>query len=154
MSTILMADEDDMWNDVDVIQDREKFCETCRITIARKSNRGTNLLEELGDVVPGQIVMIDIVTNPAQRSITTDTHFKYYLVIADVASHLFVHMGIQDKKPKTIFEAIRDWATESGHPKYTTYLNLNQVHGDFDASFRSREFTKLLCGSNVYKQRG
>jgi hypothetical protein len=63
MPTILMADEDDMWNDVNVIQDREEFCETCRITTARKSNRGTNSLEELGAVVPGQMVMIDIIAN-------------------------------------------------------------------------------------------
>jgi hypothetical protein len=101
MSTILMADEDDMWNDVNVVQDREEFFETCRITTARKSNRGTNSLEELGAVVPGQMVMIDIITNPAQRTITTDTHFKYFLVVVDVASRLFVPMGIQETRNET-----------------------------------------------------
>jgi hypothetical protein len=97
MSAILMADEDDIWNDVDVVQDSEEFCETCRITTARKANRGTNSLEALGEVVLGKIVMIDIETNPARRSITTDTHFKYYLVIVDVASRLFGNQGQETK---------------------------------------------------------
>jgi hypothetical protein len=134
MSTVLMADQDDKWNDVDVIQDREEFCETCWITTARKSNRGTNSLEELIEVVPGQMVMIDIITNPAQRSITTGTHFKYYLVLVDVASRLFVPMGIQDKKPKTIFKAIQDWTTTFGPSELYNLSHLEQVHVDFDAS--------------------
>ena len=40
MSTILMAHEDEIWDDANVILDSEEFCETCRITTARKSNRG------------------------------------------------------------------------------------------------------------------
>jgi transposase InsO family protein len=149
MSTILMADEDDMWNDVDVIQDREEFCETCKITTARKSNRGANPLEELGEVVPGQFVMTDIVTNPTQRSITADSHFKYYLVILDAASRLFVPMGIQDKRPRTIFEAIQDWALTFGPSKLYNLSRLEQVHGDFDTSFRSVEFTHLAAEANI-----
>jgi hypothetical protein len=87
--------------------------------------------------------MIDIVTNPAHRSITADTHFKCYLVILDVTSRLFVPMGIQDKKPRTIFKAIRDGATTFGPSELYDLSQLEHVHEDFDATFRSTEFTQL-----------
>jgi hypothetical protein len=41
--------------------------------------------------------MIDVVTNPAERSITDVTHFKHHLVVVDVASRLFVPMGIRGR---------------------------------------------------------
>jgi hypothetical protein len=87
--------------------------------------------------------MIDIITNPAQRSITTDTHFKYYLVVVDVASRLFVPKGIQYKKPKTIFKAIQDWTMTFGPSELYNLSHLERVHRDFDASFRSHEVNLL-----------
>jgi hypothetical protein len=53
MSTIMMAHEGGIWNDVNIIADPEEFCETCRITTARKANRGSKPLDDLEDIVPG-----------------------------------------------------------------------------------------------------
>jgi hypothetical protein len=60
-------------------------------------------------------------------------------------------MGIQDKKPRTIVEAIRDWATTFGPSEIYDLSQLKQVHGYFDAKFRSNAFTQnpdiFLAGS-------
>jgi hypothetical protein len=83
---------------VKIVPDKDEFCETCKITLARKANRGKKPLENLGP--PGQMIMIDIIPSPATRLLTPDTYHKYYLGIIDVASRFFVPMGIQDKMPK------------------------------------------------------
>jgi hypothetical protein len=92
-----MANEDALWNDVEIVPDKDEFRETCKITLARKASRGKKPLENLGPVVPGQMITIDIIPSPASRSLTPDTYHKCYLGIIDVASRFFVPMGIQDK---------------------------------------------------------
>jgi hypothetical protein len=95
--------------------------------------------------------MVDIVINPADRSITTNTYFPYYLNITDAGSRFFVPIGIQDKKGKIIFRAIQDWATSYG-PGPSADFNLSQlsgIHGDFDSTTRSNELLQLERESNI-----
>jgi hypothetical protein len=39
-STLLMVDEDNIWADTTIAKDEDRFCETCRLTTARKANKG------------------------------------------------------------------------------------------------------------------
>jgi hypothetical protein len=114
IASLMMADQDVLWEDVKMIPDNDEFCETCQITLSRKANRGRNSLENLGKIIPGKMVMVDIIHNPAKQSITADTYFRYYLGIINVASRYFVPMGIRDKRPLTVFNAMRDWAITHG----------------------------------------
>jgi transposase InsO family protein len=89
------------------------------------------------------MVMIDIIHNPTDRSITMDTYHKYYLGVIDVASRYFVPMGIPDKKPLTVFNALKEWSRIHGpSPGYSLY-DLEQLHRDFDSTFWSQEFDRL-----------
>lgn len=108
MSTIVLAGEHNLWEDTEVVEDRDDFCETCKITTARiQPIEGKN---ELG---PGTFVTVDIVNNPATRSITANTYFPYYLGITDVTSRFFVpRMGsnvwpIEDLRPGSVDENTR-----------------------------------------------
>ena len=148
-ASILLAHEDKLWDDVQVIEDRDEFCETCIITTARKANTGRGNLETLGNVVPGEVIMVDIVNNPSAESITSDTHYKYYLLIIDTASRFFVPVGINDKRPRTIFEAIKYWTTHYGPSQSFNFSQLDHIHGDFDAVYRSNEFTRLAAEANI-----
>ncbi|KAG7340335.1 reverse transcriptase RNA-dependent DNA polymerase [Nitzschia inconspicua] len=69
ISTLLLAEEDDVWADVRMIPDQEKFCQTCKITTARTTNRGSSPLEQLDELVPGMCVMVDIVKNPVTDNV-------------------------------------------------------------------------------------
>jgi hypothetical protein len=99
ISSLVLADRDVLWDDIQITPDRDDFCETCEITLSRKAKRGSNPLEELGKDIPGQMVMIDIIHNPATCSLTKDTYHKYYLCIIDVASRYSVPIGMTDKRP-------------------------------------------------------
>jgi transposase InsO family protein len=149
MSSILMANEDDLWDDVKITEDRDEFCEICSITTARKASTGRGNLEALGSVVPGEVVMIDIVNNPSTESITSDTNFKFYLLIVDMASRFLVPIGIQDKKPKTVLEALKTWSTHYGPSESFNFSQLDHIHGDYDAVYRSKEFTRLAAEANI-----
>jgi transposase InsO family protein len=148
-ASILLAHEDELWDDVQVTEDRDEFCEICSITTARKANTGRGNLEALGNVVPGEVVMIDIVNNPATESITPDTHFKFYLLVIDVASRFLVPIGINDKKPKTVFEALKTWSTHYGPSESFNFSQLSHIHGDFDAVYCSNVFTRLAAEANI-----
>jgi hypothetical protein len=88
--------------------DRDEFCETCEITLSRKAKRGNNMLEDLGRVIPVQMAMIDIIHNPVDRSLTKNTYYKNYMGIVDVASRYFVPLGMYEKKPLTVFNALME----------------------------------------------
>jgi hypothetical protein len=149
IASLMMADQDVLWEDVQMIPDKDEFCETCQITLSRKANRGRHSLENMGKIVPGQMVMVDIIHNPAKQSITADTYFPYCLGIIDVASRYFVPMGLRDKRPTTVFNAMRDWATTHGPTPGYALTDLEQLHGDFDSTFRSDEFTTLMSEAEV-----
>jgi hypothetical protein len=47
-SALLLAQEDKLWSDATFTEDKDHFCETCRITTARKANRGATPIEDFG----------------------------------------------------------------------------------------------------------
>jgi hypothetical protein len=95
------------------------------------------------------MIMIDIIPSPATRSLTPDTYHKYYLGIIEVASRFFVPMGIQDKMPTTVYNALVKWALWHGPTSGYTISSIEQVHGDFDTTFGSREFTRLMTDQGI-----
>jgi hypothetical protein len=102
-STLLMAIEDNNWADTAICKDEDNFCETCRITTARKANRGHTPLETMDDLTAGSFVMVDTVTNSATSSITAASYFPYYLAILGVTSRLFFPLGLRDKTADSVF---------------------------------------------------
>jgi hypothetical protein len=126
--------------------------ETCEITLSRKAKRGNNPLEDLWKVIPGQMVVNDIIHNAAIRSLTKDTYYKYYLEIIDVASRYFVPIGVTDKTPRTVFTALKKWARLHEPTAGYTMSDIEQIQGDVDATFRSQEFVTLSSEEGVRHQ--
>jgi transposase InsO family protein len=60
-----------------------------------------------------------------------------------------VPIGIQDKKAKTVFNAIHEWATCYGPSATFNISQLNRIHGDYDTVFRSEEIIQLARQSNI-----
>jgi transposase InsO family protein len=149
ISTLLLAQRDNLWSDIEIVPEQDEFCETCKITTAQKANRGSQPLEDLEPVVPGTFVMVDILTNPSTKSITRNTYFQYYLAVTDVASSFFVPIKVQDKKARKVFNAIHEWATCYGPSATFNISQLNRIHGDYDTVFRSEEIIQLARQSNI-----
>ncbi|KAG7362456.1 integrase core domain containing protein [Nitzschia inconspicua] len=149
ISTLLLADEDDVWADVKLIADDEKFCETCKITTARRAKRGSTPLEQLEEVVPGMCIMVDLVKNPVTESITSNSYFPFYLTITDMASRFFVPMGIRKKTSHDVFVALQEWATSYGPGIDYTMHMMRRIHGDYDSAFRSEELRSKFAQFNI-----
>jgi hypothetical protein len=56
---------------------------------------------------------------------------------------------MHDKRPQTVFNALQEWARHQGPKAGFTLADLDQVHGDFDSTFRSRKFIKLTGEAGV-----
>jgi transposase InsO family protein len=149
VSALLLADEDRIWADVDVVPDPEEFCDVCRITTARKANRGSTPLSS--NVQPGELLFVDIVDNPTKEFITSNTKFPCYVAITDACSRFFVPIGIQRKDARVVFDAIRAWTAAHGtsiRPNFDL-SNIARIHGDFGTQFTSAEFIRLALDHNI-----
>ena len=142
-STIQLADEDNIWKDVKLIPEVDDFCTTGKITVARKADRGNKTLEET-NLIPGTHVMVDIVDNPCKaHSITSNTQFKYYLCVTDVASRFFVPIGLKEKTAEAVCTALQRWAIEYGPSVSYDLSQLVKIGGDHDSAFTSAELEKF-----------
>ncbi|KAG7336585.1 hypothetical protein IV203_014897 [Nitzschia inconspicua] len=128
ISTLLRAVEDDVWADVRMIPGQEKFCQTCKITTARKANRGLTPLEQLDELVPGMCVMVDIVKNPVSESITSTTYYPFYLTATNMASRFFVHIGMKRKTADNVFAALQEGAASYGPSAEFNLSMLSRIH--------------------------
>jgi transposase InsO family protein len=81
--------------------------------------------------------MVDIVVNPTSSSVTAATFFPYYLAVTDVASRLFVPLGLKAKTAESVLEALQDWATSYGLNTEFNRSMITRRHGDFDSTFTS-----------------
>jgi hypothetical protein len=149
ISSLLLAQRDNFWDDIELISEEDDFCETCKITTAQKAKRGSKPLEELEPIVPGTFVMVDIINNPSSRSITRSTHLPYSLAVTDVASRIFEPIGIKDKRAATVFNAIQEWATCYGPSATFNISQLTRIHGDYDTVFRSEQLVRLAQQTNI-----
>ncbi|KAG7340238.1 reverse transcriptase RNA-dependent DNA polymerase [Nitzschia inconspicua] len=149
ISTLLLANEDNVWADVRMTTDNDHFCETCKITTARKANRGSNPLETIDTLVPGMCIMVDIVKNPSSESITSSTYYPFYLTTTDMASRFFVPIGMRRKTSHDVFLALQEWATSYGPGAEFNLNMINRIHGDFDPTFRSEELRRNAAQYNI-----
>jgi transposase InsO family protein len=90
-----------------------------------------------------------LTSSKKNQSITSNTYFRYYLNVTDVASRFFVPNGIQDKSAKTVFRAIQEWAASYGPSATFNLSQLTRIHGDFDSTIRSQELTQLAQDANI-----
>jgi hypothetical protein len=75
---------------------------------ASKNMRGNYQNSSMLSCLVFRAVQRTLHNNPSSRPSTRNTFFPYYLAVTDVASRFFVPLGIQDKKAKTVFNAIHE----------------------------------------------
>jgi hypothetical protein len=139
-SSILLAHQNNIWNDVAVKSDPESICETCQITLSRRTNRNHDRPADY-PTEPGRMVMADIISNPFPSGLTPKSHFPYYLLIVDVVSHLPVLIGLRNIDSNTVFTALREYRTnfqpnpnQDANPDFniSTFLHVRAVYKVYD----------------------
>jgi hypothetical protein len=126
-SSILLANQNNIWNDVSVKNDPESICETCQITLSRRTNCNHDRPLDY-PTEPGRMVMTDIISNLFDSGLKPKIHFPYFLLIVDVVSHFPVLIGLRNIDSNTVFTALCQYRTNF-------QPNLNQdINPDFNIS--------------------
>jgi hypothetical protein len=63
IESLLLGNRENIWNDIKVQRDPENICQTCQITLSRKTARNRKMAAEFPKE-PGRMVTIDIISNP------------------------------------------------------------------------------------------
>jgi hypothetical protein len=153
-SSILLAHQNNIWNDVAVKPDPESICETCQITLSRRTNRNHDRPPDY-PTDPGRMVMTDIISNPFPSGLTSKSHFPYYLLIVDVVSHFPVLLGLRNIDSNTVFNAMREYRTNfQPNPNQDANPNFNispflHVRADAGSQFSSRKFITKCNNNNI-----
>jgi hypothetical protein len=92
-SFILLAHQNNIWNNVVVKPDPESISETCQSMLSRRTNRNHDHPADY-PTDPGRMVMTDFISNPFPSGLTSKLHFLYYLLIVDVVSHFPTSLAI------------------------------------------------------------
>jgi hypothetical protein len=153
-SSILLANQNNIWNDVSIKTDPESICETCQITLSRRANRNHDRPPGY-PTEAGRMVMTDIIANPFASGLNTKTHFPYFLLIVDVVSHLPVLIGLRNIDSNTVFTALRQYRTNF-QPNLNQDLNPDfnitpflHVRVDAGTQFSSRAFRNKCNAANI-----
>jgi hypothetical protein len=87
VAAIMAGSRNDAWADTAMRWEHDNYCNSCQVVTARLANRGKSPLD-VGhqEMKPGECVMVDIVPNLNKRGLTTSSHFKNFLLVADVKS--------------------------------------------------------------------
>ena len=150
VSTLHLASEDKVWDDVRIGKDPDDFCETCKLTSARTARKGKSKIhEEIDDVKPGQVVHVDILHNPATRCIIPSLYTPYLLGIVCLTSRKMVPMPLDSKEVKSIFKALQAWATQFGPHATFNLHNIKHLHGDHDTAFTSKSFLDMCNAAGI-----
>jgi hypothetical protein len=134
VGAIMLANKDDLWNDVSVMPEPDKICETCRITLSRKANRSK--IPPLRSKFARHTILLDIEKNPSPKGLTPGTHFPFFLVVVDQATTFSVLLGTRKIPSAEVLQLVKlYWAMfRSQHsndgPISVDFGNLRRIHSD------------------------
>ena len=148
--TLLLASENKLWIDTRISFGSDRMCEDCKISTAKRANRGSTPTAEAMNVTrPGQAVTMDIVPNFNKHGLTIATHSPNFLLVCDVFSKFTVLLGMTDKSASTIIDTLLIWmATYQTADAELHTGPLEAIRTDADPVFESQEF---LQGCADYK---
>ena len=107
---LLLCHKYELWNDVCLKPEPETICETCKITLIRKSNRNKKTPAGL-PTKPGRMASGDIIRNPFPIGLNDESHFQYYFLIVDIASGLPVLLGLNTISSAEVLRLLKVYKT-------------------------------------------
>jgi Integrase core domain len=145
----MVAKEDDIWEDVLPVLDRDEFCTTCKISTIRRANTRHSELYEDASIKPGSHVFVDIQHNTALYGLTEKSHFTYYVLLVDVYSRFAVLYGINRLQAEDLANVLQAFATYYGpHVNYNLSM-LSRLHADAGSQFTSEHFLDFCRSKSI-----
>jgi hypothetical protein len=155
VESLLLGNRDNIWNDVKVQRDPESICQTCQITLARKTARNKKTAADFPSE-PGRMVTIDIIQNPFPTGLTKKSYFGYYLLIVDVYSTMPVLFGLKSLTAHSIIRTLKMYLAtikpKINEPRPPGEINghhLQHIRADAGAQFTSAEFIQACHDEGI-----
>ena len=157
VGALMLAQKDDLWGDATLKPEPDAICETCRITLSRKANRGKQRPPRA--VESGHTILLDIEKNPFHKGLTSSTHFKYFLIVVDQASTFTVLLGTNRITSAEVIRLLKIYCAmfrsqySNVGPVNADFNNLRLIQADAGTQFDSDEFRSecmLNAGIFVY----
>jgi Integrase core domain len=146
--TILSADEYNMWNYTIVRQETDNFYYGCKIGSIRKVPRTSNPVDTRA-TKPGQVLCMDIISNPFKQSVVTKVHSPYYLIIVCAFSRYCTLVGIQSISVDNTIKAIEYHCINYGPKLGFTEDDIDCVHADAGSQFTSDAFSQWAAAHRI-----
>ena len=140
---LLNASHNEVWKDTRMGFERDAFCEGCKISTSRKSNRDkTTSAEALQVTRPGQAVTMDIIPNKHDHCTISYHWHKYYLLVCDMYSKYSMFLKMKNDKAASAVEAL-DSLIETHQCMSTFYSEFIQaVRSDAGTASTSKKFVE------------
>jgi Integrase core domain len=145
---ILTAGEWNMWQDVNVQLEEDLFCYGCKIGTIQKAPHTDNPVAE--DVSrPGQVLFMDIITNPFQKSVNQKTHNPYYLIIVCAYSRYATMVGMPTMTVNETLKAIQYHCVNYGPKLGSSIEMIDCIHADAGSQFTSALFKTWATDNSI-----
>jgi hypothetical protein len=155
IESLLLGHRDNIWNDMKIQRDPENICQTCQITLARKTARNKKTAADRPDE-PGRMVTIDIISNPFDSGLNKKSYFAYYLLLVDVYSTLPVLFGLKSLTAHNIIRTLKMYLAtikpKLNAPRPPGEINghhLQHIRADAGAQFTSAEFLQACHDEGI-----
>ena len=148
---IFAAEDAQIYDDVKIAPEHDKFCATCKISTIRAANRGPPKEEPRDPTKPGRTFFLDVQPNKARQALTRNDFFENYLGIACDTTSFYKLMGLNGTKTSDAIDALETFATRyKPFDGYTLYDHCEEIHVDDDSPLNSEEM-KAWCDENHIK---
>ena len=153
LESVLLAHKAELWNDVSLKPEPDKICQVCQITLSRKANRSKKSPTET--TIPGHTIEVDIIKHPHNRSVPAAYHFKYFLLIVDVASTFSVLLGLNTVSSAEVRRLLKIYLTmfrpdDEPIASQFEYSRLRKLKSDAGTQFGSQDFRAACFADGIY----
>ena len=134
---MLAGDTANVWEDVELRIDPDRFCTSYQISSLNKKARSEIPLKPKATF---KWVFMDIIPSTAPKSLTSDTTFSYYLLIVDAYSKIPKLYGMEKITTEEVMEKLDMFQYRFGKIDQFGWWDLERISADAGTQFTSTEF--------------
>ena len=137
-NSLLLASNDDLYNDVTITQAPTGFCSGCHIGAIRRARRGNH---PVGPTTQSGLVwFLDIIKNPYPNGITRQSYSQYYLNMVDSYSRYQVLHPLPSITTAAVINALMHLESTYRPRDNFTIDQIQTIHTDAGSQFLSAQF--------------
>ena len=99
--------------------------------------------------MPGQVLFVDLIPNPARSSAAPRTHYRDYMIVVCAYSRYFVFVPMLGHSADDTINGINFFVTN--HKPFANYApeDISEIHADAGTNFDSSDFKDWASEHNI-----